>query len=96
MTRQQPKYAIEDFIKDCQDQKNIALEHGVLASATRDFMLKTKSELLTYITNGKMEELEFINSIPYRNSREIPLPICDAYTFTSGYTSGYISLFISQ
>ncbi len=59
-------------------------------------MLKTKSELLTYITNGKMEELEFINSIPYRNSSETPLPFCDAYTFTSGYSSGYISFFISQ
>ena len=96
MTRQQPKYAIEDFIKDCQDKENIAVEYGVLASATKDFMLRTKSELLAFITNGKMEELEFINSIPYRNSNEIPQPFCDAYTFKSGYSSGYISLFVSQ
>ena len=79
MTRQQPKYASEDFIKDCHDQESIELEYGVLARANRDFNLRTKEELLVFIIKGKMENLEFVNSIPYRNSSEKPQPFCDAY-----------------
>lgn len=96
MPRPQPKYDIENFIKDCQDPKNIELEYGVLASASRDFDLQTRKELLEFISKGRMESLEFVNSIPYRKSSDIPPPFCDAFTFTSGYSSGYISIFASK
>lgn len=92
----QPKYDIEEFIKDCEDQKNIVLEHGVLARASRDFNLRTRKELLEFIAKGMMDTLECINSVPSRESNDIPPPFCDAYTFTSGYSSGHISFFVSQ
>ncbi len=96
MSRQQPKYDIEDFIRDCHDHKKIVLEYGVIESASRDFNLRTKRALLEYISNEGMEELEFVNSIPYRKSTDIPPPFCDAYTFKSGYSSGYLSFYVSR
>jgi len=100
VSRPQPKYTISDFIEACREgdhqPASVTLVRGVLEKSTRDFTIKTKKELLEFIANGGLENLEFINSIEYRISDQIPPPICDAYRFMSGYNQGYISFFFSE
>ena len=97
---QQPKYVLGEFLKACRnDNKQLArvsLVGGVIRKAVEDFSLKTRKDLLEFIANGGLEELEFVNSIEYRLSDEIPPPFCDAYIFKSGFTQGYISFFFSE
>lgn len=99
MPKPQPKYDIKDFLKACKGDRSqpskVALEGRVRSTADRDFSLKTREAILAFIAEGGLEELEFVNSIPYRLSAEVPPPFCDAYVFKSGYTVGYISFFCS-
>lgn len=46
--------------------------------------------------HSSLQDLEFVNSLPFRLSTEIPPPICDAYNFKSGFSIGYISFFYSE
>lgn len=100
MPKPQPKHDIKDFVKACKGNggrpSTVALEGGVRRTAARDFNLKTREAILSFIATGGLENLEFINSIQYRRSTEIPPPICDAYHFTSGFSIGYISFFYSE
>jgi hypothetical protein len=96
----QPEYDIKDFIRACKGNGGrssiVALEGGVRRTADRDFNLKTREAILSFIASGGLEDLEFVNSIQYRRSTEIPPPICDAYHFKSGFSIGYISFFYSE
>jgi hypothetical protein len=98
--RSQPKYDINEFLEACSERDHqpstVTLVRGVLEKATRDFNIKTRKSLLEFIANEGLEDLEFVNSIEYRISDEIPPPICDAYKFMSGYIQGYISFFFSE
>lgn len=58
--------------------------------------LKQQQAILAFINAGGLEDLEFVNSIEYRRSFEVPPPICDAYHFKSGFSVGYISFFFSE
>jgi hypothetical protein len=96
----QPEYDIKDFIRACKGNGRrssiVALEGGVRRTADRDFNLKTREAILSFIAAGGLEDLEFINALPFRLSTEIPPPICDAYHFKSGFSIGYISFFYSE
>jgi hypothetical protein len=100
VSKPQPKYDINDFLKACgKDNLQpslVSLVRGVRKTAAEDFSLKTRLALLAFIAEGGLEKLEFINSRPYRISNEVPPPICDAYRFKSGFTIGYISFFYSE
>ncbi len=74
----------------------VVLEGSVRRTADRDFNLKTREAILSFIAAGGLEDLEFINALPFRLSTEIPPPICDAYHFKSGFSIGYISFFYSE
>lgn len=58
--------------------------------------MKQQQAILAFINAGGLEDLEFVNSIEYRRSLEVPPPICDAYHFKSGFSVGYISFFFSE
>ena len=100
MPKPQPEYDIKDFIRACKGNGGrssiVALEGGVRRTADRDFNLKTRKAILSFIATGGLENFEFVNSIQYRRSAEIPPPICDAYHFKSGFSIGYISFFYSE
>ena len=68
---------------------------GVGRTASEEFSLKTREAVLAFIAAGGLEDLAYVNSLPFRLSNEIPPPMCDAYTFRSGFTEGYISFFFS-
>lgn len=100
MPKPQPNNNINDFLEACKENRrqpaSVALEGRVRESAAKDFSLKTREALLAFIAGGGLENLEFVNSIPYRLSDEIPPPFCDAYTFRSGFAIGYVSFFYSE
>lgn len=58
--------------------------------------MKQQQAILAFINAGGLEDLEFVNSIEYRRSFEVPPPICDAYHFKSGFSVGYISFFFGS
>ena len=100
MPKPQPEYDIKDFVEACKANGGkpsiVALEGRVRRTADRDFNLKTREAILSFIAAGGLEDLEFVNSLPFRLSAEIPPPICDAYHFKSGFSIGYISFFYSE
>ena len=100
MPKPQPEYDIKDFLRACKangrQPSNVVLMGGVLETAARHFSLKTKGALLAFINAGGLEDLEFVNSIEYRRSAEVPPPICDAYHFKSGFSVGSIPFFFSE
>lgn len=101
MAKPRPKYDINDFFKACKEEDKkqshkVVFVKKVRQTASEDFSLKTKKDLLQFIANDGLEKLTFINSTEYRLSKEIPPPICDAYEFNSGFTLGYIAFFYSE
>lgn len=94
-------YGFTDFIEACREAitgnpSRVGFERWVRKEAMEDFNLKTAKEILVFIVADGLENLEFINTAPYKISPEIPPPMCDAYAFSSGFTEGYISFFFSQ
>lgn len=101
MANLRASYCIDDFLQACKEEvikgsSIIGLEGWVLRSASRDFNIKTKRSLIEFIAYGGLEDLRFINTSPYRISLEVPPPMCDAYTFSSGFTEGYLAFFFSE
>lgn len=100
MPKPEPEYDIKDFVKACKGNGGkpsiVVLEGRVRRTADRDFNLKTREAILSFIAAGGLEDLEFINALPFQLSTEIPPPICDAYHFKSGFSIGYISFFYSE
>ena len=98
--KQQPIYDFNDFLEACKGDRrkpsSVVLRGGVGKTASKDFSLKTRDAILAFITGGGLENLEYVNSLPFRLSAEIPPPICDAYNFKSGFSVGYISFFYSE
>jgi hypothetical protein len=95
-----PYYDVSLFLKACgkcaKGTGIVKLERFVMQSAASDFGIMNKHDLFEFIASGGLEDLSFINSKEYRISSEIPLPVCDAYQFTSGFTIGYIAFFHSN
>ena len=58
--------------------------------------MKQQQAILAFINAGGLEDLEFVNSIEYGRSLEVPPPIYDAYHFKSGFSVGNISFFFSE
>ncbi|MEN6411813.1 MAG: hypothetical protein ABFC84_03480 [Veillonellales bacterium] len=65
--------------------------------ARNDFGLKTSGEILRFIANGGLEQLEFINSKPWEKnpdpSRKI---IVDGYEFVSLMKRGYVAFMFNE
>ncbi len=93
----QPFCKFADFLKACSNKQNIILindedEYGQVRDtredARNDFGLNTLDEILDFISNGGLENLNFKNSTPYRKCPEL---IVDAYEFNTCGKLGYIA-----
>lgn len=91
-------YNFEDFKKSCADDvENVIPLNPVLKDAMNHFNLSTKSNLLKFINNDGLENLNFINTKPWEKnpdpSNEIKI---DAYEFRSLSKLGYIAFMYNE
>lgn len=93
-----PKYDIGDFFKCCNERKNEVIPlNPVPADAESCFGLKTKSELLDFIGNNGLEDLQFVNTKEWENNPNKKETIwVDAYEFRSMYKLGYIAFMYNE
>ncbi|MDP1677798.1 MAG: hypothetical protein Q8L88_13150 [Bacteroidota bacterium] len=86
-------YSFQDFKEAClSDQSNVIVMGGALKDADTCFSLSSRTELLDFIANDGLEELEFINTKDWEKNPDKTNPIkVDAYKFKTLYTLGYIA-----
>jgi hypothetical protein len=88
-----PHYDFEKFRKACEEEKhNVIPIDDVLKDADYFFNLRTKTQLLEFISNHGLEDLSFVNTKEWENNpcKENPIKV-DAYEFRSRYKMGYIA-----
>jgi len=90
--RKKPYYNFEEFKRACDEDKDNVLPNGdVLKDAEDFFNLRTKTQLLEFISNDGLEDLEFVNPKDWENNPDKNNPIgVDAYEFRSRFKLGYI------
>jgi len=88
-----PYYNFEDFRKACDEDKNSVVPIGsVQKDAEAFFSLRTKTQLLEFISNNGLEDLQFENKkIWDKNPNKGNAIIVDAYEFRSMFKLGYIA-----
>ena len=88
-----PHYKYYDFNNACANNSGDVIPIGtVLKNAADDFNLKTKSQLLDFISNNGLEDLSFVNTKEWENNRDRTVPIMvDAYEFQTMHKLGYIA-----
>ena len=93
-----PYYKYEKFKKACgKAQGSVVPINMVLDNAATQFNLKTKKDLLDFIYNGGLENMEFVNTKEWDKNPDKANPVqVDAYKFTSIYKSGYIAFLYSE
>lgn len=93
-----PTYDLEDFLDCCQNQQNkVRPIDDVEKDAEKIFGLKPASVLLDFIGNGGLEEIEFVNSTPWRkNPDKTTIIYVDAYEFRTMCKLGYIAFMFSN
>lgn len=91
-------YKNNDFINACSnDPKNVIPIGNVLRDASEDFNLRTKSNLLKFISNNGLEDLQFINTKNWEKNPNKSNPIkVDAYEFRTMDRLGYIAFFYND
>lgn len=91
--RKNPYYDFEEFKRACdEDKDNVLPIESVLEDAEEFFNLRTKTQLLDFISNNGLENLEFINKKDWENNPNPIIPIkVDAYEFRSMFKLGYIA-----
>jgi len=90
----QPYYDVDAFLKACKRWKKprVVVLKKALDDASNDFGLNTSGEILRFIANGGLEQLEFINSKPWENNPDPSMPmIVDGYEFVSLMKRGYVA-----
>jgi hypothetical protein len=76
----------------CNNKDVVILINQVPQTAKQDFNLRTKKEVLDFICNDGLEDLEFINTKKWENNPNKQEPIMvDAYQFRSMHRLGYIA-----
>jgi len=90
--RKKPYYDFEEFKRACdEDRNNVHPIGDVLKDAEEFFNLRTKTQLLEFISNNGLEDLEFVNPKDWENNPDKSNPIgVDAYEFRSRFKLGYI------
>ena len=91
-------YNINDFINACsKEPKNVIPIGNVLRDASEDFNLRTKFDLLKFISNEGLEELQFVNTKNWEKKPDKNNPIkVDAYKFRTMDRLGYIAFFYNE
>lgn len=92
-----PNYKYEDFKKACKNKKDVFIWNKALGDAKKCFGLKSRNEVLSFIANNGLEDLNFKNSKPWENNPNKDKEIfVDAYEFNSLNKSGYIAFFYND
>ncbi|MBC8418536.1 MAG: hypothetical protein ISR62_03850 [Desulfobacteraceae bacterium] len=94
-----PYYKFEEFKRACDEDKNSVFPMGdVLKDAEEFFNLRTKTELLDFISNNGLENLQFVNTKDWENNPDKSNSIkVYAYEFRSMFKLGYIAfMYIPQ
>jgi len=88
-----PYYKFGDFKKACGEDKNSVVPIGAVQKDAEDiFNLRTKTQLLEFISNNGLEDLEFQNEKIWDKNPNKSNPIrVDAYEFRSMFKLGYIA-----
>ena len=89
----EPHYNFNNFKNTCSSNKNDVFIHKqAQMDADEYFNLKTKSQLLDFISNDGLEDLRFVNQTPWRNNPDPNNPVMiDAYEFRTLAKLGYIA-----
>ena len=86
-------YNFEDFIQYCKEMpEKVKIEYDAMLNAREQFSLNTKADLLAFIGNNGLEDLEYKNTELWRNNKRKNIKIMiDAYKFRSNEKLGYIA-----
>ncbi|MCU0824414.1 MAG: hypothetical protein MUF77_07205 [Leptospira sp.] len=88
-----PNYSYEEFRQACDETPENVIPIGdTLKNAEGDFQIRTKSELLNFISDGGPENLKFVNTKVWEKNPSPNSPIMvDAYEFKSLSKLGYLA-----
>jgi hypothetical protein len=91
-------YSLDEFIDCCgKNPTKVFPINNVVKDAQNIFHLNTKSELLDFIGNGGLEEIEYLNTKPWENNPDKKsLIYVDAYQFKTMNILGYIAFFSNR
>lgn len=91
--RKTPNYDFEKFRRACGEDKNRVFPFpAALRNAENFFNLRTKTQLLDFISNNGLEDLKFVNKTDWKKNPNPINPIkIDAYEFRSMFKLGYIA-----
>ena len=95
----QPYHDFDAFLKACKvrARSRVVVLRKAQDDARNDFGLKTSGEILRFIANGGLEQLEFINSKLWENNPDPSRPvIVDGYEFVSRMKRGYVALMFNK
>lgn len=82
------------FKKACKETKKDVIPIGnVLDDAEKHFNLRNKNQLLDFIANNGLEDLEHVNTADWRNNPNPATPVSVyAYKFRAACKLGYIAI----
>lgn len=87
-----PHYDFQVFVRACGEIRKVFVRPAAKDSAKQDFNLHTDREILDFILNKGLEQLDFFNTKPWENNRDPSDEILvDAYHVSSGPRYGYIA-----
>ncbi len=88
-----PTYDYNDFKNACGASHTDVLLIGKSQETAREhFNLSTKQEVLDFISNDGLEDLNFVNTKEWEQNPDKANPVMvDAYEFQSMYKLGYIA-----
>lgn len=91
-------YKYKNFTEACCSYRDsVILINPVPQTAYRDFNLKNRTEILDFICNGGLEDLDFINTKQWEKNPNPKIPIMvDAYKFRSMHRLGYIAFMFNK
>jgi hypothetical protein len=93
-----PAYKLDELVDRCgKNPDGVVLINTVLKDAQKIFRLNTKNDLLEFISNNGLEDIEFINTKPWeKNPDKENVVYVDAYSFRTMNILGYIAFFKSR
>lgn len=89
-----PYYNFEDLRIACTGPEaalRVFVSRDAESDAGRIFHLRPKTEILSFIARGALEDLKFQNTEPWRSNPTQSLVMVDAYGFRTGTIYGYIA-----
>ncbi|NOU23582.1 MAG: hypothetical protein HOO93_17680 [Methyloglobulus sp.] len=87
-------YDLNNFIAACGNNNQVILIGNAKKTASEDFGLHTTKDVLDFISNGGLENINFLNTKTWDNKpHTIQVAIfVDAYSFHSGSKHGYLAI----